>query len=115
MKGVWKLRGTVDFKEVGHNLFLIGFFENLDIQKVQEGRPWTFDLNLFSIKEYDALLTPNQVEFCKKSMWIQMHNIPFGMMNKVYKNFLEKSPGEIIEVDVDKDGARWSPFLRVKI
>lgn len=39
MKGVWKLRGTVDFKEVGHNLFLIGFFENLDIQKVQEGRP----------------------------------------------------------------------------
>lgn len=44
-----------------------------------------------------------------------MHNIPFGMMNKVYKIFLEKSPGEIIEVDVDKDGARWSPFLRVKI
>lgn len=39
MKGGWKLRGTVDFKDVGHNLFLIEFFKNLDIQKVQESRP----------------------------------------------------------------------------
>lgn len=37
------------------------------------------------------------------------------MMNKIYGKFLEKSLGEIIEVDVDKDGARWSPFLWVKI
>lgn len=35
---VWKLIGKADFKEVGHNLFLIEFFETLNIQKIQEGR-----------------------------------------------------------------------------
>lgn len=55
MLGIWKLRGKADFKEVGHNLFLIEFVETLDIQKVLQGRPWSFDCNLFCIKEYDAL------------------------------------------------------------
>lgn len=44
-----------------------------------------------------------------------MHNISFGMMNKVYGKSLEKLIGEIIKIDVDKNGVGWGPFLRVKI
>lgn len=38
MKGVWKLQGKVDFKDVVNNLFLIEFFKALDMLKVK-GRP----------------------------------------------------------------------------
>lgn len=48
-------------------------------------------------------------------MWVQMHNISFGLMNRVYGETLEKTIGEIIKVDIDKDGAGWDHFLRVKI
>lgn len=48
-------------------------------------------------------------------MWVQMHNLPFRMMNSLYGEKLEKAIGEIIEVDVDKDGASWDAFLRVKV
>lgn len=38
MIGIWRLKGKVDFKEVGNNLFIFKFQENLDIQKVQKGQ-----------------------------------------------------------------------------
>lgn len=44
-----------------------------------------------------------------------MHNIPFGMMNKVHGEMLGNTIGEIIEIDVDKDGVGWGPFLWVRV
>lgn len=44
-----------------------------------------------------------------------MHNIPFGMMNRICGEILEKVIGEIIEVNVDNDSAGRDPFLKVKI
>lgn len=40
-------------------------------------------------------------------MWEQIHNLPYGMMNKVYGALLGKAIGEVIEIDVDKDGVGW--------
>lgn len=71
MLSVWKLIDKAYFKEVGHNLFLIEFFETLDIQKVQERYPWSFDHNLSCFKEYDASLIPNQNKFIKEPMWFK--------------------------------------------
>lgn len=36
-------------------------------------------------------------------------------MNRINGEILEKERGEIIVVDVDKNGASWGPYLRVKI
>lgn len=38
-------------------------------------------------------------------------------MNEFYGEVLDKVIGEIIEieVDVDKDGVGWGPYLRVKV
>lgn len=48
-------------------------------------------------------------------MWIQLHDLPMGIMTKVYGERLGKSIGEIKEVDVDKDGLGWRPYLRIKV
>lgn len=36
---LWRLKGKVSFKEVGFNLFIIEFKENLDLIRVQAGHP----------------------------------------------------------------------------
>lgn len=71
MVGKWKLRCNDKFKEVGYHIFLTEFAKTLDILKVQ-GHPWSFDRNLFCIKEYDASLIPNQIKFINEPMWIHM-------------------------------------------
>lgn len=37
-------------------------------------------------------------------MWVQMHNIPFGLKNKFYEKKLGKVIGGVINTNVDKDG-----------
>lgn len=44
-------------------------------------------------------------------IWVQMDNIYFGMMNKVYGELLGKRIGEIMDINVDRDGIGWGPFL----
>lgn len=47
-------------------------------------------------------------------MWVQMHNVHFRMMNKYYGEKLRKGPGDIIDIDVVKDGIGWRHFLQIK-
>lgn len=114
MRGVWRLQGKVHFKELGHIMFLIIFNETLHVQRVEEGPPWTFDKKLFCLKEYDGSLTTNLVKFCREPILVQMHNIPFTMINRYYGEILGKAIGEIIEVDVDKENAGWALTFRLK-
>lgn len=39
MVSLWRLKGKVDFKEVGFNLFIIEFKETIDLERIREGRP----------------------------------------------------------------------------
>lgn len=48
-------------------------------------------------------------------MWVQLHDLLMGMMNRVYAERLGKSIGEIIEIDVDRERAGWGPYLRLKM
>lgn len=43
-----------------------------------------------------------------------MH-VLFGMMNKVYGESIGKTISQAIERDIDKVGAWWGPFLRVRV
>lgn len=67
MVKVWKLKGGVVFKEVGANMFLIEFHNDVDPQK---GRPWSFDRNLLCLNTFDSRSAPKDIVFNKKFMWI---------------------------------------------
>lgn len=48
-------------------------------------------------------------------MWVQLHGLSFGMMNRAYGNRIENQIGEVIDIDVDKNGLGWGPFFRVRV
>lgn len=68
MQNIWKMKDKVTCKEVGFNLFLIEFQEVLDLQKIQEGRPWSFDRFLLSHTKYERHLSMQIVEFKTEPM-----------------------------------------------
>ncbi|XP_042969013.1 uncharacterized protein LOC122301685 [Carya illinoinensis] len=115
MVQIWKIRGGVQFKGVGTNLFLIEFQNSSDIAKVKLGRPWQFDRNLICLEDYNGLIAPGEMVFDKEPMWVQMHNIPLGGMTRRVGRNIGELVGEVLEVDVDKEGVGWGPYLRVNI
>jgi hypothetical protein len=79
----WRPLGTLSFKVLGENLFLLLEFEYEEVMsRVLEGRPWDFEGTLFSIEAFDGLTPPTHTAFKKTVFWVRILNLPLACMNK---------------------------------
>lgn len=44
-----------------------------------------------------------------------MFSLPLGMMNQAYREKLQKTINEVLDVNVDKEGMGWGPYLKIKV
>lgn len=70
IQSVWNLKGKVTIKEAGANLFTFEFQQTLYLEKVHNGRPWSFDQNLLCLTSFDGKLAPSQIVFTKEPIWV---------------------------------------------
>ncbi|XP_059462835.1 uncharacterized protein LOC132191762 [Corylus avellana] len=113
--GWWKLSGTLTFKILGENLFLIEFEKARDKDRVLEGRPWVFEGNLFLVEDFDGRTPPSKITFEKAYFWMRMLHLPLACMGREVGLKLGSSVGRVEEIDTDKDGIGWGKYLRVKV
>ncbi|XP_059436690.1 uncharacterized protein LOC132169721 [Corylus avellana] len=112
---LWKLYGTMVFKVLGENLFLIEFFDMRDKERVMSGRPWVYEGNLFLVEDFDGTTSPSSYTFEKAAFWVRMKNLPLGCMGKAIGRRIGDTVGVVEIVDTDEKGIGWGEFLRVKI
>jgi hypothetical protein len=115
MVRAWKLSGSVSFRTLGPNLFIVEFEKWWDKDRTLEGRPWTFDGDLFSLVDYDGLTQMEDLEFEKAAFWVRMYKLPLACMGKEVGLQVGSTVGEVEEIDVLDDGVGWGEYLRVKI
>ncbi|XP_041009301.1 uncharacterized protein LOC121253336 [Juglans microcarpa x Juglans regia] len=115
MAKVWSTVGWVQFKEMGHNKFLVEFQLQQDKQKVLQGRPWTFDRFLVCMEDLEGTLVQEGPSFSYEVFWIQIHNMPLVSMTHEIGQKLGSGVGSVIEVDYDGSSNAWGPFLRMKV
>lgn len=111
----WKPSGSLSFKVLGDNLFLLDFEHEWDKLRVLEGRPWVFEGNLFSIEDFDGPTPPCQMEFETTTFWVRVYNLPLACMGKEVGSKLGGTVGVLEEVDIDVNGVGWGKYLRVRI
>uniref|UniRef100_A0A803P8S6 Reverse transcriptase domain-containing protein n=1 Tax=Cannabis sativa TaxID=3483 RepID=A0A803P8S6_CANSA len=87
MASLWRLGRGLYVKELDHNLYLFQFYHDVDIDRVIEGNPWTFDraplvFSRLKIGEAPRNVVLNTLDFC-----IQLHGMTIGFMSaKVVKD-----------------------------
>jgi hypothetical protein len=111
----WKPTGSVSFKQLGPNLFLIDFQNWWDKDRILEGRPWTFDRDLFSLVDFNGLTPIEDLDFGNAAFWVRMYRLPLACMGREVGMQVGSTVGEVEDVDVLDDGVAWGEFLRVKI
>lgn len=79
---IWRLSGSVLFKEVLDNVWVFEFEEIADKRRVLEGRPWSFDRQILVLQEFDGTTPPSQLVFSHSPFWVQVHEMPLLCMNK---------------------------------
>lgn len=114
MASVWRPKKGMMARDVSTNLFLFYFVHELDIKKVLNEGPWSFDQSLLLLKQIEPNTSPHGIYLTKADFWVQAYNIPSGMQTTKTAEMIGAFLGTYITADVDKLGSLWKDFMRVR-
>jgi hypothetical protein len=112
---IWRIVGSVKFKELKDNIWLFEFSDDGDKRRVLDGRPWSFDRHIVVLNEFDGSIPPSQLEFRQSPFWVQVHEMPLLCMNKNVGTKIGNSLGILEDIDVAGNGLGWGSYLRLRV
>lgn len=115
MATIWEPVRGVSIKEVEKGIFVFQFFHRMDMQKVLNGGPWSFDNHLLILGQIGANETPAQVPLFHVNFWVQVHELPVGFMSVEVGKGLGNYIGQFLEYDTKNSSNFWRSFMRIRV
>ena len=75
-KLLWKLIGEMKIRDIGGNILLFEFDDALDLERVLELEPWTYDKSLVIFRRAVDVDSAPLLPFDTVTFWVQLHNVP---------------------------------------
>ncbi|KAL8121461.1 hypothetical protein AgCh_018260 [Apium graveolens] len=82
MAALWKPGKGVYIKELDTNLYLFQFFHEVDVKRVMEGCPWSFNRRALVMAHLKEGENPRSVDLNSMELWVQVHDLNPGYMSK---------------------------------
>ena len=70
MAKMWRISKRAKFQEVGMNTFVMIFANQADKQRILDGRPWLFEIQLFVILQFDGYTPSQRMNFKRERFWV---------------------------------------------
>ncbi|GAU35453.1 hypothetical protein TSUD_364090 [Trifolium subterraneum] len=115
MADVWRPVKSMIVKEVTQGLYLFKFFHPLDVKEVMKGGPWLFDNYTLVIDRMKVGVALHDIPLYQVNFWVQIHNVPVGMMLEKVGKGLANYIGEFVEYDKNNSMSFWRQYMRVKV
>lgn len=115
MAGLWRPGKGVAIHDLGGQRFLFQFFHVIDMKRVFEGGPWSFDSLLLILHHLKQGELPNQVPLNSIAFWIQVHDLPVGYMSHHVGKQLGDFIGQFLEYDTTNNTGVWRAYMRVRV
>lgn len=77
---LWKPGTGVYIKELDLNLCLFQFYHDLDVKRVMEGCPWSFNRRALVMERLQEGQNPRCVELDSIDLWVQVHDLNVDFM-----------------------------------
>ena len=114
-KPLWRTVGELKIRDIGEHILLFEFEDILDLERVMEFEPWSYDKHLVAFERVIDIESVPFLEFSRATFWVQLHNIPERKLKAEVGELIGKSIGRVVQVaDLEDDGA-GSEFLRLRI
>nr|GMD50100.1 uncharacterized protein LOC109167503 [Ipomoea batatas] len=82
MASVWRHRMGVAAKDLSNNIFLFQFFHELDVLRVLNDGPWSFEQSLLVLARAQPNIPPPVTPLDTADFWIQIHELPLGFFSE---------------------------------
>ena len=113
-KVVWRTKKGFEVRDMGNHLVLFSFFDSLDVVRVMQGEPWSFNKHLVAVQSMDRHEDITSLDFSRTSFWVQLRP-SIGSMSH---NIAMEICSVVGEVDNSASGEGEKSgynFLRVRV
>lgn len=112
---IWCPMRGIDCKALGENKFLFTFHQASGKKKALEEGPWNLSKELLVVTDLDESKALEELEFNFIPIWVQVSQLPLGMMNARTAEALGDEIGVFLEADTDEGDKAVGRFLRFKV
>lgn len=81
MTSLWRSREGVGIHDLGNSRYSFVIFHTLDMQKVVEGGPWSFEQSSLVCHQLGREENANNVRLNKKDIWVHVYDLPSGILS----------------------------------
>ncbi|KAJ8431597.1 hypothetical protein Cgig2_025639 [Carnegiea gigantea] len=107
----WRPPRGVFIREIGENLFLFRFYHEMDVRRVLDGGPWSFDQCLLVLQECRGGDQPSHMVLDTVSFWVQVYDLAFNSRDEEVVRLVAGKIGKVVEVDREDYGM----YIRVRV
>lgn len=115
MAGLWRPKEGMEVYDMGDLRYSFVFFHALDIQKVIEGGPWSFEQAMLVYHQVQDGEDPTAVPLQHVEMWVQIYDIPRGFLSENILKSVGSSIGTYIKSDQNTFVGGWKPYVRIRV
>jgi 14-3-3 protein epsilon len=115
MADVWRPVKGVKIKEATPGLFLFQFAHALDMEAVLQGGPWAFNNQMLIIERVQLGVQIENIPLNHIDFWVQVHNLPTGLMAERVGKTLANYIGSFVEYDKNNKGSFWREYMRIRV
>lgn len=112
---VWQAKKEVKIENLGDNIFIFKFGNEVDKKRILAGGPWHFNQSLIVLKEPNGIGEITAQSFTHVSFWVQLKNVPIMCMEEEICTGIGELVGKVEEVDTDKAGDCMGQIIRMRI
>lgn len=100
LASIWRPVKAVFMEETNRtNIFLFKFFHDLDLQRVLNDGPWTFNQQVLIIKKLNMNEQLKDVNLSELYIWVQVHDVPIGFNSEHVMKSIGNYVGRFLESD----------------
>ena len=104
-KTLWRTRKPFIVHDIGDNKMAFKFDNKVDLERVMEYEPWTYDKHLVLFQRIDDTTTISSLSFIEGTFGIQIHNLLIKSMTPELGMSIGNYIGKVVRVvDVDEKG-----------
>ena len=114
-KLLWHNKKGFEVRDMRNHCVLFALKEEIDIEKILAGEPWSFDKNLLALKRVLRPALVKGLVFDNVRFWVQVHDLPLGSMNMQTASDIVSTAGEVILGSSDDEEFEGGNFMRVRV
>lgn len=105
----------MEIHDLGNYRYSFVFFHTLDLQKVVEGGPWSFEQSMLVCHCLSKNEDPHSVPLREVDIWVQLYDVPKGFISETILKSIGDSFGCYIKSDPANFNNAWKDHLRIRV